>query len=180
MPPLPSWVGRFRNHTHTHTHARARAHNTLPTNRSATAISNGRSTPIVKASPALLLVSLLVAGFLIGGAYPLFFELAAEITYPLDASVSGVAMMVVNNVACLLLLAIFGFVPTVVFNPTMTFTVFICLGLLLFIPARYRRSDADDRAADGAEAGERINGGRAVNAGGDPGGVRDTDRLLAR
>jgi len=94
-------------------------------------------------------------GFFFGCTAPLYFELAAEITYPTEEGFSGNLAMLMINIGNIISLAIFPLLndsmPAAV-NPSLFGIYLVSLLLVAFlVTERYLRSDAKDakdRAAD--------------------------------
>lgn len=82
-----------------------------------------------------------LSGFFNGCAAPVFYELAAELTYPVSEGVSGNVLSLAENVGALALYQlVFNFATPQTMNIAFTAGMVVCVGLLIPVKARYRRS----------------------------------------
>eukprot|EP01116_Phalansterium_solitarium_P018223 TRINITY_DN4755_c0_g2_i1.p1 TRINITY_DN4755_c0_g2~~TRINITY_DN4755_c0_g2_i1.p1 ORF type:complete len:476 (+),score=196.57 TRINITY_DN4755_c0_g2_i1:97-1524(+) len=99
----------------------------------------------------VVLVACTCAGLFQGAAGPLFYEFAAELTYPVPEGTTAGLITMMNNVACLAVIGVSPYIPLLWLNCVMTIAVAIATVLLGFIREDYRRSRLD-QAADAKDA----------------------------
>jgi MFS family permease len=120
-----------------------------------------------------------LCGFFNGAAAPIFYELLAEITYPVDEAISGgIASMCENLGALVLYQVVARLFPATDMNYAFTFGMTVTIALSSLVQQRYNRSyssvptTAEEEAAsavmEGSHGGgmsrEMIDGGRVSTA----------------
>jgi FLVCR family MFS transporter len=108
-------------------------------------------------SKLLLSVPATLAGFFLGATTPLFYELGAELTYPLGEGVSASMLTLFINLFSLLLLVISPYIPAKWMNSIMPFTAIGCLGLMMLVREQYKRADNDKMHRDNQANETQIN-----------------------
>ncbi|KAJ4460119.1 putative MFS-type transporter [Paratrimastix pyriformis] len=86
-------------------------------------------------------VAVVLAGLFNGAPNPLFYELAAEMTFPVSASTSAGLLTFVLNGACLVELLLSASLSPAYIHLVMTAAVALCALLMLLTREWYRRSD---------------------------------------
>ncbi|XP_060584064.1 solute carrier family 49 member 4 homolog [Ruditapes philippinarum] len=99
---------------------------------------------VVPDTDAVIYSTYIIANVFLGGASPLFFEMACEVTYPVAEGVTNLVLTLVNNIAGLLFLCV-QLLPigTMWENWCLVGSVFLCLPVLLLLKERYNRLDID-------------------------------------
>ena len=102
------------------------------------------STPILSNSIYSITSALFIASWFQGATDPFFFELCAEVTYPLPESISGGIIVLIYNIGSLMVLGIVPFVNVDWMNSAQTVTFIICgLTVLLAVKIEYKRSEEE-------------------------------------
>jgi len=96
----------------------------------------------------LLAVPPTLAGFFLGSTNPIFYELGAELTFPVSEGISATLLTFVTNVFGLILLVVTPFLPVAWVNSVMTFTSIACTLLLFFVHEVYKRSGASSSSSN--------------------------------
>jgi len=91
-----------------------------------------------------IIASITIAGLFLGSTNPLFYELSAEMTYPVAEGSSAGLLTLMNNIACVIVLAIGPYINANWINTMVTISIIGCSLLLLPVRAEYRRSNLDD------------------------------------
>ncbi len=102
-----------------------------------------KDQPVVPASHASVLAASVLTGFFQGACDPLFYELAAEITYPLPEGTSAGLITFVYNAAALIMLYVAPVVSITWMNTMATLTFIISAVLTMLVRERYLRLDCD-------------------------------------
>lgn len=99
---------------------------------------------VVPDTDSVIYSTYISANFFLGGASPLFFEMACEVTYPVAEGVTNLVLTLVNNIAGLLFLLV-QLLPigTMWENWCLIGAIFICLPVLFLLKERYNRLDID-------------------------------------
>jgi hypothetical protein len=101
----------------------------------------------IPASPASIMLIGTIAGVLQSACDPLFYELAAEISHPLEEGTSASLIAFLFNAATLIMLFIAPNISLTLFNTIMAGTMVVCGSCVWFIQERYpRRAAAIARA----------------------------------
>ncbi len=96
----------------------------------------------------ILLVTAL-CGLFNGAAAPIFYELVAEITYPIDESVSGGVMSMCENIGALVLYQVVAkLFPATDMNYAFTFGMVLTIALSSLVQQKYNRSYSAVPASD--------------------------------
>jgi len=100
--------------------------------------------PLIRNNEGTIITSITLAGLFLGSTNPLFYELSAEMTYPVTEGSSAGILTLVNNLACVIVLGIGPFINVNWINTLVVISIIGCGILLLPIKEEYRRSDVDD------------------------------------
>ena len=92
-----------------------------------------------------IVLSLCAAGFFQGACGPVFFELAAELVFPVPEATSAGLLSLVNNAACLVMLIVGTFINTKWMNFIQTSSILFCLVLVCFVREEYKRMAAEEK-----------------------------------
>jgi MFS family permease len=102
------------------------------------------SNPWPSSSPALMVVLLVAAGFFQSACDPLFYEMAAEISYPLPEGTSAGFISLLFNVATLIMLFVAPVIATNLVNTIMALTMVAGgFGTWALVKEGYRRLHAE-------------------------------------
>lgn len=101
--------------------------------------------PFLPSSIAVLCAATSLAGFFLGGTNPIFYEMGAELTYPVPEGTSAGVLTLLNNIGCLIFLFAGSVIPPSWINLVATATIAVCLILFAFVHEEYRRLDAEAR-----------------------------------
>ena len=82
---------------------------------------------------------LVAAGFFQGITTPLFYELAAEIIYPIKEGMSAGIIVCILNATSLVVIAMNSFFTPKVMNAVMAFTIIGVLVAVFFVKEEYKR-----------------------------------------
>ncbi|KJE92520.1 hypothetical protein CAOG_03472 [Capsaspora owczarzaki ATCC 30864] len=104
----------------------------------------GDTSAVINSSYLANGFSISLAGFFFGGCNPLFYELAAEITYPLSEDLTAGILTLFNNLGCILMLLVTAYVDADDINTFATCGFVACLLPLVFVKERYRRLNAEE------------------------------------
>eukprot|EP00742_Colponemidia_sp_Colp-10_P002780 GILJ01002972.1.p1 GENE.GILJ01002972.1~~GILJ01002972.1.p1 ORF type:complete len:458 (-),score=57.19 GILJ01002972.1:377-1750(-) len=91
-------------------------------------------------SPSNVGLTIAVAGMFLGAANPVFFEFAAELSYPIPEGTSAGALVFINNVGCLCFLFIVPQIPNQWLNVIIACNVLLCTIALSFVKESYKRA----------------------------------------
>ena len=80
-----------------------------------------------------------LSGILLGGAMPLFYELCAEVSYPVSEGSSASLLVFIENIALLLFVGLAGLISTKWQTLFVVITCVLCLVLLIFVREKYQR-----------------------------------------
>ena len=80
-----------------------------------------------------------LSGILLGGAMPLFYELCAEVSYPVSEGSSASLLVFIENIALLLFVGLAGLISTEWQTLFVVITCVLCLVLLIFVKEKYQR-----------------------------------------
>lgn len=101
------------------------------------------TTALIASNHASIIGASLLTGFFQGACDPLFYELAAEVTYPLPEGVSAGLITFVYNAAALIMLFVAPVISNIWMNTMMTLAMVLSMLLTLCVKQRYLRSDAE-------------------------------------
>jgi hypothetical protein len=104
------------------------------------------SRPLLPENLLPIAVSLTLLGWFVGSGFPLAFELAAEMTYPLSEAVSGGMMQVLSNGIGVIFLFLAPSLKPSLMNAFMVLSALLGVLLLPFVKENYGRMDAETRA----------------------------------
>jgi len=97
-------------------------------------------TSLIPSPKYLKAIAVILGGLFFGAANPLFYELCAEVTFPINEGTSAGGLTLINNVACLVLLELANLIPANWMNAIMvTTTILSALGMLA-VTEQYKRS----------------------------------------
>jgi len=97
---------------------------------------------LIPSSMWLVYLACCGGGLFLTAATPLFYELGAELTYPVPEGTSAGLITFVNNVACLGIIGISPYVSTLSLNLLMAVSVLVATLLFAFMREEYRRTKA--------------------------------------
>lgn len=116
--------------------------------------------PLLSEHPASIALSLTLLGWFVGSGYPLAFELAAEMTYPLSEAVTGGMMQMCSNGVGVVFLFLAPSLRPSLMNAFMVVAALAGVLLLPFVGENYKRVDAETRAREAASG--NVNGAADV------------------
>eukprot|EP01083_Nonionella_stella_P071266 191317_1 len=89
----------------------------------------------------MLMIGILngVCGLFVGCSLPVFYELCAEISYPVSEGSSAISLVFMENIALLVLVAMANWISTQWFPVLLLFVCVLCVVLLLFVKETYKR-----------------------------------------
>ena len=96
----------------------------------------------IPATPASIMIIGCLAGVFQSACDPLFYELAAEVSYPLDEGTSASMIAFLFNAATLVMLFVAPAISLTLFNTIMTATMVVCALGVCFSKESYHRRDA--------------------------------------
>eukprot|EP00048_Salpingoeca_helianthica_P019895 m.246035 g.246035 ORF g.246035 m.246035 type:complete len:468 (-) comp40654_c0_seq1:22-1425(-) len=103
--------------------------------------------PLLPSAPALMVILLVAAGFFQSACDPLFYEMAAEISYPMPEGTSAGFIALLFNVATLVMLFVAPVIAMNLVNTIMTLTMLLGgLGTWFLVKEAYHRLKADTRS----------------------------------
>eukprot|EP01105_Mastigella_eilhardi_P008246 TRINITY_DN2011_c0_g1_i1.p2 TRINITY_DN2011_c0_g1~~TRINITY_DN2011_c0_g1_i1.p2 ORF type:complete len:403 (+),score=102.26 TRINITY_DN2011_c0_g1_i1:210-1418(+) len=88
-------------------------------------------------------VAVALGGLFLGSTNPLFYELAAELTFPVPEEVSAVFMTLVMNIICVVILFGEPLINYNYINALVTLSIIGCGAVLLLVRERYPRLELD-------------------------------------
>lgn len=91
----------------------------------------------------MLGIAIVLAGLFLGGITPLFYELGAELTFPVSEGTSAGLLTLMLNLGALIFLAAGAYIDPMWMNLIMTSVVCVCLVMTVFVREKYVRSDSE-------------------------------------
>lgn len=99
--------------------------------------------PLVPNKEWIIIASITLGGLFLGSTNPIFFELGAEITFPISEGSSAALITIWNNIANLILLLAGPKIPADWINFGVAASIGVCSLLLFFVREKYLRTDFD-------------------------------------
>lgn len=90
--------------------------------------------------PAVLVI---IIGVVFGIVYPVFLELAAEISFPMNEFYSAAVITLLYNICALIVLLAGSYIPSEFVSGGVTASLILCTILMIFVKEEYRRLDVD-------------------------------------
>jgi len=97
-------------------------------------------TSLIPSPKYLNAIAVILGGLFFGAANPLFYELCAEVTFPINEGTSAGGLTLINNIACLILLELANVIPTNWMNAIMATITTVCALGMLAVTEQYKRS----------------------------------------
>jgi len=82
----------------------------------------------------------ILSTLILGSSQPLFYELAAEITFPVNEGSSAGILTLIQNLSCLILLYVADFIPANWMNSIVAVTTILSAPAIFAITEKYKRS----------------------------------------
>ena len=102
---------------------------------------------LIPRSKVTVIALISATGFFQAASDPLFYEIAAEASYPLPESLNGAVLSFVFNAAALVMLFVAPLLPVSWVNSIMSGAVLVCTFAVLAVRETYRRWTAGEQAA---------------------------------
>eukprot|EP01012_Entosiphon_sulcatum_P011818 TRINITY_DN17314_c0_g1_i1.p1 TRINITY_DN17314_c0_g1~~TRINITY_DN17314_c0_g1_i1.p1 ORF type:complete len:532 (+),score=76.49 TRINITY_DN17314_c0_g1_i1:1005-2600(+) len=83
-----------------------------------------------------------LVGLCVGAAAPIYFEFAAELTYPISAGSSASMLALAENLGALLLYTLAVPIPAEFLNSVMSVFMLMCCGAMVYVKEKYARTDS--------------------------------------
>ncbi|ETO18574.1 hypothetical protein RFI_18691 [Reticulomyxa filosa] len=87
----------------------------------------------------IVLVCVVLIGFFSGGIVPVFFEIVAELSYPVSEGTSGMCLVFVNNIASLMIIGIGSWLNTKYETIVSLCILVVCLLVSISVKEVYKR-----------------------------------------
>jgi hypothetical protein len=102
----------------------------------------------VSGSFAAFSAAMLLSGLLQGSTTPVFFELCAEVVFPVQEAISGTILTCMQALSSIAMLAVVAFVGPKWYNVICLASFVACFAIMLFVRSAYRRADAESAASN--------------------------------
>jgi len=100
--------------------------------------------PLIPTNYWLLMAAIVLAGLFQGATGPVFYELCAELVYPVPESTSGALITTVVNLGAVVVLSVISYIGMTWANTIQTSSAIFSLILVLFMREQYRRAEAEE------------------------------------